>query len=329
MRYTKKAENEEYLHCTASALNSKSCQAPRVNYLALERFFVASLTGSQWSQMLSKPHQDSSNVLTARQAALADIERKTVNLIVLLEDAPDNPPLRKRLADLDREAKRLSIEIESLKAESAKEKDAPDAQEVALFAQFFAADDLEQRRKLKEILENEFSEIFIGRPEVGKVGVAAILKGGKILLGQQSATDRKARREMVLAPWQLRTESKRKTLQYTLVADKQEVMRPSPFLVTLPKDADPLAEFVCPQALALLSSRGLMPKETPKFEQLNKEEVAAYKEQLDAFGAFDPDMEVIDGEGKSEGAIFGNSDEFRNVEESKKLVEMSFSNRFV
>ena len=329
MRYTKKAENEEYLQCTASALNSPACQAPRVNYLALERFFVASLTGSQWSQMLSKPQEDSSNVLTARQAALADIERKTVNLIVLLEDAPDNPPLRKRLADLDREAKRLAIEIESLKAETAREKDAPDAQEVAMFAQFFAADNVEQRRKLKEILENEFSEIFIGRPEVGKVGVAAILKGGKILLGQQSATDRKARREMVLAPWQLRTGAKRKTLQYSLVTDKAEVMRPLPLLVTLAEDADPLAEFVCPQALALLDSRGLMPKKTPKFAELNRKEVAAHKEQLDAFGAFDPAMEVIDGDGNSEGAIFGNSDEFRSIEESKKLVEMSFNNRFV
>lgn len=327
MRYTKKAENEEYLQCTASNLNSPACQAPRVNYLALERFFVSSLTGSQWVQILSKPQQDSSNVLVAKQAALADIERKTVNLLVLGEDAPDNPTLKKRLGDLDREAKRLAIEIESLKVESAKEKDAPDAQEVAMFAQFFAADNLEHRRKLKEILENEFSEIFIGRPEVGKVGVAAVLKGGKILLGQQSATDRKARREMVLAPWQLRTEAKRKTLQYSLVADKQEVMRPMPTLVTLPKDADPLTEFVCPQALALLDSRGLMPKGTPKFKELNEKEIATYKEQLDAFGAFDPAMEVIGAEGNSEGAIFGDSSEWRDIASSRELVEMSFNQR--
>ena len=328
MLYVKKGLGEEYLHCRASALSSSACKAPRVNYLALERFVISSLTSSQWARMFGKPQQDSSNVLAAKQTAVADIQRRTDNLVSILEDAPDNQPLRKRLLDLDKEEKGLVAEIESLKSKISGERHKPDANEVAQFAMLFSADDLEQRRKLREFVEDQFSEIFLGRPAVGKVGIAAVLKGGKILLGQQSVTDRNSRREMVLAPWQLRKGEKRKTLQYSLIADKQEVMRPFPNLVTLSIEADPLTEFVCPEVLALLDSRGLMPKETPKFEQLKKKEVAAYKEQLDAFGAFDPDMEVIDGEGNSEGAIFGSSKEFRNVEDSKEVVEMSFNNRF-
>ena len=328
MRYLRKGEGEEYLHCVTSLMKSSKCKADRVNYLALERFFISSLTSSQWSRMLkNRANEADANLLTSKSGALVEVQRRRQNIASNLENAPGSKTLLESLLRLEKEEEGLAIDIESLRSKIAGERHKPDANEVAQFAMLFSAEDLEQRRRLRSIIEDEFSEIFLARPHIGKVGVAAVLKGGKILLGQQSVRDRSSRKEMVLAPWQLRKEAKRQSIQYSLVADNNGVMRPRPELVSLPKGADPLTEFVCPEVSVLFDSLGLMPREVPQFDALNKQEIAAHRAQIDAFGAFDPAMEIIDSEGNSEGAVFGESSEWRDIASSREFVEMSFNQR--
>jgi DNA invertase Pin-like site-specific DNA recombinase len=288
------SQPERFLRCRQSHMDSGKCTSAAVNYHVVERFVLAVFMSGLWNSIFRTKAEisDSGSQIVLREEEIVALDKKLAHLIGLVEQGMVSDAVISQITAHEARKGELRTEIDGMKAQTAaKASSLSTEKELEISrARGWKDDPPEIRLALKLALEERIESIYLQKRGTQSVGFFAVLRSGMFVVGTEAKNDVGWEHfDLVLSPWQLRTDEERIAIHYDFEDDGEDVMRPSPKEYNIAKGEDLVARCLSEEAASLMISLGHVPEKLPKFRKLNREEKMRLETQRREFRSLRPD----------------------------------------